>query len=104
MSKYNNSKTVVDGISFDSQKEAARYQELKLFERAGEVSNIERQVEYQLIPKQPGERAVKYIADFRYKAKEGQTIVEDVKGYKTEVYKIKRKLMLYVHGIKIRET
>jgi hypothetical protein len=104
MSKYNNSKTVVDGISFDSQKEAARYQELKLFERAGEVSNIERQVEYQLIPKQPGERAVKYIADFRYKTKEGQLIVEDVKGYKTEVYKIKRKLMLYVHGIKIRET
>ena len=104
MSKYNNTKTIVDGIPFDSQKEAARYRELKLFERAGEVSDIERQVEYQLIPKQPGERAVKYIADFRYKNKEGQTIVEDVKGFKTDVYKIKRKLMLHVHGIKITET
>lgn len=104
MSKYNNTKTVVDGISFDSQKEAARYRELKLLERAGEVSNIDRQVEYQLIPKQPGERAVKYIADFRYKDKGGKTVVEDVKGYKTEVYKIKRKLMLYRYGIRITEV
>lgn len=104
MSKYNNVKVKLDGEWFDSHKEGLRYRELQLMEKAGEVSDIERQVEYQLIPKQPGERAVKYIADFRYKTKEGQTVVEDVKGYKTEVYKIKRKLMLYVHGIKIRET
>lgn len=104
LTKYGNKKIVVDGILFDSKREACRYSELKLLTKAGEISDIERQVEYQLIPKQPGERAVKYIADFRYKNKDGQTIVEDVKGYKTEVYKIKRKLMLYVHGIKIRET
>lgn len=102
--KYNNTKIRVDGRLFDSKAEAARWQELQLLERAGEVSEIERQVTYELIPKQPGERSLKYIADFRYKTKDGQTIVEDVKGYKTEVYKIKRKLMLYVHGIKIRET
>lgn len=104
MSKYNNVKVKLDGEWFDSHKEGLRYRELQLMERAGEITELERQVEYELIPKQKGERAVKYIADFRYKNKEGQTIVEDVKGYKTEVYKIKRKLMLYVHGIKIMET
>lgn len=104
MSKYNNVKFKLDGEWFDSHKEGLRYRELQLLEKAGEVSGIERQVTYELIPKQPGERALKYIADFRYKNKEGQLIVEDVKGYKTEVYKIKRKLMMYVHGIKIRET
>ena len=104
MSKYGSRKTFVDGMLFDSKAEAARWQELQLLERAGEVSGIERQVTYELIPKQPGERAVKYIADFRYKTKEGQTIVEDVKGFKTEVYKIKRKLMLHVHGIRVVEV
>ena len=104
MSKYGSRKTFVDGMLFDSKAEAARWQELQLLERAGEVSGIERQVTYELIPKQPGERAVKYIADFRYKTKEGQTIVEDVKGFKTEEYKIKRKLMLHVHGIRVVEV
>lgn len=104
MSKYANKKTEIDGVLFDSRKEAGRYQELRLLERAGEITDIERQVTYELIPKQQGERAVKYIADFRYKDKDGQVVVEDVKGYKTEVYKIKRKLMLHRHGIRIREV
>lgn len=104
MSKYNNVKVKLDGEWFDSHKEGLRYRELQLLERAGEISGIERQVTYELIPKQPGERAMKYIADFRYKNKEGQTIVEDVKGFKTEVYKIKRKLMKYVHGITVQEV
>jgi len=104
VSKYANKKTEIDGVLFDSRKEAGRYQELRLLERAGEIMDIERQVTYELIPKQQGERACHYIADFRYKDKDGQVVVEDVKGYKTEVYKIKRKLMLQRHGIRIQEV
>lgn len=104
MSKYKNRKTIVDGITFDSKREAVRWQELCMMERAGEISDLRRQVSYELIPKQPGERAVKYIADFRYKDHEGKTVVEDTKGVKTPVYILKRKLLLWVHGIKIRET
>ena len=102
--KYNNTKIRVDGRLFDSKAEAARWQELQLLERAGEITELERQVEYELIPKQKGERAVKYIADFRYKDHEGKTVVEDTKGVKTPVYILKRKLMLRVHGIRIREV
>ena len=102
--KYNNTKIRVDGRLFDSKAEAARWQELCLLERAGEITELERQVEYELIPKQKGERAVKYIADFRYKDHEGKTVVEDTKGVRTTVYILKRKLMLRVHGIRIREV
>ena len=102
--KYNNTKIRVDGRLFDSKAEAARWQELQLLERAGEITELERQVEYELIPKQKGERAVKYIADFRYKDHEGETVVEDTKGVKTPVYILKRKLMLLVHGIRVREV
>jgi hypothetical protein len=105
MAKYNNTKIRVDGRLFDSKAEAARWKELQLLERAGEIKELERQVEYELIPKQKGERAVKYIADFRYIDHEGKTVVEDVKGYKgNPVWIIKRKLMLFVHGIKIVEV
>ena len=104
MTKYNNTKIRVDGRLFDSKTEAARWQELQLLERAGEITELERQVEYELIPKQKGERAVKYIADFRYIDHDGKTVVEDTKGVKTPVYILKRKLMLRVHGIKIREV
>ena len=104
MAKYNNTKIRVDGRLFDSKAEAARWQELQMFERAGEITELERQVEYELIPKQKGERAVKYIADFRYKDHEGNTVVEDTKGVKTPVWIIKRKLMLRVHGIRVREV
>ena len=104
MSKYNNTKIRVDGRLFDSKSEAARWQELCLLERAGEITELERQVEYELIPKQKGERAVKYIADFRYVDHEGKTVVEDTKGVKTPVYILKRKLLLWAHGIRIREV
>ena len=102
--KYNNTKIRVDGRLFDSKAEAARWQELQLLERAGEITELERQVEYELIPKQKGERAVKYIADFRYVDNEGKTVVEDTKGVKTPVWIIKRKLMRRVHGIRVREV
>ena len=104
MNKYGNKRVVVDGRLFDSKAEAARWQELCLLERAGEITELERQVEYELIPKQKGERAVKYIADFRYIDHDGKTVVEDTKGVKTPVYILKRKLMLQVHGIRVVEV
>ena len=119
-SKYGANKAVVDGITFDSRHEARRYSELKLLERAGEISDLELQVKFVLIPaqKEPDrigarggvikgktiERECSYIADFVYKDKSGVQVVEDAKGMKTEVYKIKRKLMLFVHGIQIKEV
>ncbi len=103
MGKYNAKKTDVGGITFDSKKEAKRYEELRLLARAGEIQYLELQKVYELIPKQSGERACKYIADFVY-MENGKQIVEDVKGKRTPVYIIKRKLMLWVHGIKIREV
>lgn len=108
MQKYRSKKTTVDGITFDSRREAARWQELKLLERAGRITELERQVSYTLIPpqrigKRVAERAVSYIADFRY-MENGETVVEDAKGMRTRDYIIKRKLMLYVHGIRIREV
>lgn len=103
MSKYHATRTVVDGITFDSKREAARYTELKLMQRAGLISDLRRQVKFELIPKQQGERAVSYIADFVY-SEDGQTVVEDVKGVRTPVYRIKKKLMLWRHGVRIREV
>lgn len=108
MSKYNSRKAVVDGIRFDSQKEASRYRELRLLERTGAIQDLQRQQVFTLIPSQKRggkvvERSVTYKADFAY-VKDGQYIVEDVKGFKTPEYILKRKLMLYVHGIRVRET
>ena len=101
--KYSAKKVTIDGITFDSKHEAARYRELCLLQRAGEISDLELQKRYELIPKQGKERAVYYTADFVYKDKDGVEVVEDTKGYKTRDYIIRRKLMLWVHGIKIRE-
>lgn len=106
--KYHAKKTGLDGLTFDSQKEARRYAELKLLERAGQIHSLRRQVKYELIPVQKihgrtVERACSYIADFVYE-ENGQTVVEDVKGFRTKDYLIKRKLMLERHGIKIREV
>lgn len=103
MNKYGARKVTVNGQIFDSQKECHRYGVLRLLERAGKISDLKRQVTYELIPKQVGERACSYIADFTY-YEDGKLIVEDCKGYRTDEYKIKRKLMLWVHGIKIKET
>ena len=119
-SKYGAHKTVVDGIQFDSIKEAQRFRELQLLERAGEITDLQRQVKFILIPAQREpdrvgsrggiikgkliERECVYIADFVYHIPEcSKPIVEDTKGYKTKEYIIKRKLLLWVHGIKIKE-
>lgn len=97
-------------MTFDSKKEFQRYQELKMLEKAGLINDLKRQVPFQLIPSQAEngrvvERPVTYIADFTY-YENGELVVEDVKSpaTRTDVYKIKRKLMLYVHGVHIREV
>jgi hypothetical protein len=108
--KYHNKKVVRDGETFDSVKEYHRWIELCLMEKAGLISDLQRQVKYVLIPSQKEgkktiERECSYRADFVYTDNEtGETVVEDVKGMRTEVYKIKRKLMLWVHHIKIIEV
>lgn len=112
MSKYRNKKVLVDGVAFDSKKEAKRYRELKLMEDAGMISRLERQVKFDLLPNQKDpdgkviERKVQYIADFVY-LKNGKVCVEDVKGYRDggayRVFVIKRKLMLYRFGLKVIE-
>lgn len=103
--KYHAEKTAFGENKFDSQKEAGRYAELCLLLRAKEISELRTQVRYELIPKQEGERAVYYVADFVYKDKQGNIVVEDTKSEatRTPVYVVKRKLMQYVHGIKVRE-
>lgn len=106
-SKYHNRKTAADGIMFDSQKEANRYRQLRLLERAGEIRGLQLQVKYEVIPKTGKERATYYIADFVYEERKGgkwETVVEDCKGMKTDVYKLKKKLMRHVHGIEIQEV
>ena len=94
-SKYNNKKTQIDMYVFDSAKEAKRYKELKLLERAGEISNLELQPRFILQDsfKKNGRtyRKIEYVADFKYIEK-GKIIVEDVKGIQTDVFKIKHKL------------
>lgn len=108
MSKYKNEPTYVDGIRFPSKKEARRYQELRWMQRAGQITDLQRQVPFNLVPSQKTPRGktiqgVKYIADFVYKHR-GMTVVEDAKGVKTQGYIIKKKLMLWIHGIEIQEV
>lgn len=121
--KYGNRKITRDGETFDSVKEYRRWCELSLLERAGEITGLERQVKYVIIPAQYApdtvtargkikrgkllERECAYVADFRYQM-DGETVVEDVKGYKDgqayALFAIKRKLMLSVHGIMVKEV
>lgn len=106
MNKYRNKKVVIDGYKFDSKAEGDRYLELKLMLRAGVIKDLQMQVPFELIPKQQGERACTYKADFVYTdVATGKQVVEDVKSEatKTPEYKIKKKLMLWVHGIKVVE-
>jgi len=97
MAKYRNVKT----NGYDSKKENARANELKLLERAGHISKLCEQVTFELQPSfkcdGKAERAIKYIADFVYQ-KDGKLVVEDVKGFKTDVYKIKRKMLLFKYS------
>jgi hypothetical protein len=110
--KYRARKTVVDGIVFDSKREATRYTELHALETLGLIQNLQRQKRYLLIPSQKDpdtgktlERPCYYVADFVYTvAKTGEVVVEDVKGVRTPVYKIKKKLMLERYGIRIKEV
>lgn len=106
MSKYGNIKTrTSDGIVHDSMKEANRWCELKMLEKTGLIHDLQRQVKFELIPKQDGERAVHYVADFVY-VEDGKKIVEDVKSAatkKNKEYRLKKKMMLFFHGIRIRE-
>lgn len=116
MAKYKNKKITVDGIAFDSKKEAKRYQELKALEQAGAILNLRLQVKYILIPAQYGivdgkrkclEREVTYIADFEYYDSDGNKHVEDTKNpylRKEPRYVMKRKMMFYFHGIRIEEV
>lgn len=120
-SKYGANKTEIDGIVFDSRKEARRYADLKLMERAGMIKDLSLQVKFELIPiqrepdtigKRGGvikgkmiERPVYYVADFVYTiTATGEKVVEDTKGFRTKEYIIKRKLMLYKYGLRIREV
>lgn len=118
-SKYNAKKVEYKGMTFDSKRELKRYKELELLQESGEIHNLQRQVKYVLIPTQREpdiigkrggvkkgkviEHECSYTADFVYE-EDGDTIVEDSKGFKTKDYSIKRKLMLYVYGIKIKEV
>lgn len=103
-SKYRNKKTEVDGRTFDSQREASRYQELRLMEKAGEIDELETQVRFALRVNR--EEVCCYIADFTYRRKTNGRglVVEDVKGHRTREYIIKKKLMKAIHGIEVLET
>lgn len=119
--KYRNNKVTIGEDTFDSMKEYRRYLDLIYQVKTCEIADLRRQVKYILIPAQrePStvgprggvkkgkllEHEVAYYADFVYKdLKTGETVVEDTKGLRTHDYVIKRKLMLYVHGIRIREV
>lgn len=108
--KYKARKTMVDGIVFDSMKEAQRYVVLKSFQKDGLIRNLELQKKFVLIEKQVGangkvlERECAYKADFCYTDKNGNFVVEDAKGVRTTEYRIKRKLMLERYGIVIKEV
>lgn len=101
--KYGNKKTEVDGIVFDSKKEATRYQELRLLERAGAIGDLELQPKYPI--EVNGTKICTYIGDFRYRdpASKYNRTIEDVKGIKTPVYRLKKKLMKAIYGIEIQE-
>lgn len=122
--KYGNKNIITSDGTFDSRKEYFRYKELSLLAKAGAIQNLKRQVKFVLIPTQyepstevykkgekkgqpkPGrviEKECSYYADFVYELN-GEKVVEDTKGVKTKEYIIKRKLMLYIHGIRIREV
>ncbi len=98
--KYRNVRT----NGYASKREAKRAQELRLLERAGKISRLETQVKFLLVPQCGKERPVHYVADFVYQDQHGIRVVEDCKGFRTDVYKLKRKLMKWVRGIEILET
>ena len=123
MGKYGNENVEYEGMRFDSKRELKRWTELLLLQEAGAIRDLKRQVKFELVPTQyesyerkskkgkllkPGvyaaEKSVNYYADFTYYTQDGEYVVEDAKGYRTQAYIIKRKLMLYLRGIRIREV
>lgn len=118
--KYRNKKIQVNGETFDSMKELRRWRDLKLLEKAGEITELRRQVPFELLPNQrepdkigprggrkPGrtiERKAVYVADFVYRDRAGQEVIEDCKGMRTKEYILKRKLLLFRFGIRILES
>nr|DAG56517.1 MAG TPA: Endonuclease [Caudoviricetes sp.] len=106
-SKYHAKKTVVDGIEFDSAKEAKRYARLRDMAAVGEIEDLRLQVPFELLPSFECDgvkyRGVKYVADFVYH-RGGKVVVEDCKGFKTAEYKLKKKLMAYINHINIEES
>lgn len=107
--KYGNQKVVDRGITFDSKAEHKRWVYLSTLAKAGEIRELRLQVPFELIPAMPKpsggkERPTSYLADFVYLDKAGRQVVEDVKGAVTPEFRLKRKLMLWVHGIEVKEV
>lgn len=108
-SKYGNQKvTTAEGLTFDSKAEYRRWCELNIMVKSKEITELKRQVSFDLVPAQVSPdgtklRPVAYVADFTYRDKSGELIVEDPKGCVTETWTLKKKLMLHVHGIWVRE-
>ena len=101
--KYHNRKTEIDGIKFDSKREANRYIELKLMEQAKAIQDLKLQVKFPLVKKSAHGKEIVYVADFVY-YEDGHMVVEDSKGYRTDIYKLKKRLMAELYGIEIKET
>ena len=101
MSKYSAIKTEVDGFIFASKREAKRYSELKLAERNGDISNLELQPKFPLIVN--GKKVATYIADFRY-TERGEVVIEDSKGFRTAIYRLKKKMVEAQYGVEIIEV
>lgn len=100
--KYNAKRTTIDGVTFASMAEAKRFSELKLLERAGEITNLTLQPKYPIVVN--GEKICTYIADFAYLDLHGKMHTEDKKGFRTALYSIKKKLVRACHGIEIEEV
>lgn len=100
-SKYRAKKTIVDGVTFASKRESKRYGQLKIMERAGLISDLRLQVKYPILVN--GILICHYVADFTYTEK-GKVVDEDSKGFKTPIYRLKKKLMMACYGIEILET
>lgn len=100
--KYGNKPTVVDGIRFPSKKEATRYGQLKWLEKVGEISGLKIKTRYPIIV--GGIKVCDYEDDFSYTDKDGSKVIEDAKGFRTPVYRLKKKLMRACNGIEIKEV
>jgi hypothetical protein len=103
MNKYHAKKTTIDNITFDSIRESQRYNELKMLLRANKIAHLELQVPFQVTIN--GKKICKYLADFQYVDLEtGKVVIEDTKGFRTQVYRLKKRLVEAQYGITITEV